>query len=75
MHLFMIANMNTFSHKPVQELRLEMLTKGFVVGWQGFYLYLYIGSIMFLVYAYVFLLQTINIPTSQLKSKFQSLRE
>ncbi|KAG0729809.1 Proton channel OtopLc [Chionoecetes opilio] len=42
--------------------------------YNGFYLYLYIGSIVFLVYAYVFLLQTINIPTSQLKSKFQSLR-
>ena len=43
--------------------------------WQGFYLYLYVGSIVFLVYAYVFLLQTINIPTSQLKSKIQTLRE
>ncbi|MPC97169.1 hypothetical protein E2C01_092467 [Portunus trituberculatus] len=43
--------------------------------YNGFYLYLYIGSIVFLVYAYLFLLQTINIPTSQLKSKFQTLRE
>ncbi|XP_050730889.1 uncharacterized protein LOC127005808 isoform X2 [Eriocheir sinensis] len=42
--------------------------------YNGFYLYLYVGSILFLVYAYVFLLQTINIPTSQLKSKFQTLR-
>ncbi|XP_045134116.1 proton channel OtopLc-like isoform X2 [Portunus trituberculatus] len=42
--------------------------------YNGFYLYLYIGSIVFLVYAYLFLLQTINIPTSQLKSKFQTLR-
>ncbi|XP_063861202.1 proton channel OtopLc-like isoform X2 [Scylla paramamosain] len=42
--------------------------------YNGFYLYLYIGSIVFLVYAYLFLLQTINIPTSQIKSKFQTLR-
>lgn len=40
---------------------------------QGFYLYLYIGSIIFLVYAYIFLLQSINLPTTHIKSKFQTL--
>ncbi|XP_071524780.1 uncharacterized protein [Panulirus ornatus] len=42
--------------------------------YNGFYLYLYIGSIIFLVYAYIFLLRAINLPTEHLKSKFQSLR-
>nr|XP_053641592.1 proton channel OtopLc-like isoform X1 [Cherax quadricarinatus] len=42
--------------------------------YNGFYLYLYIGSIIFLVYAYVFLLRSLNLPTEHLKSKFQSLR-
>ncbi|KAK8739796.1 hypothetical protein OTU49_003201 [Cherax quadricarinatus] len=43
--------------------------------YNGFYLYLYIGSIIFLVYAYVFLLRSLNLPTEHLKSKFQSLRD
>ncbi|KAK4311564.1 hypothetical protein Pmani_016929 [Petrolisthes manimaculis] len=42
--------------------------------YNGFYLYLYIGSIIFLVYAYIFLLQTINLPTTHIKSKFQTLK-
>ncbi|KAK7074063.1 hypothetical protein SK128_007081 [Halocaridina rubra] len=45
-----------------------------VTFYNGFYLYLYMGSIIFLVYAYLFLLHSINIPTEQLKSKFQSVR-
>ncbi|XP_042217776.1 proton channel OtopLc-like isoform X2 [Homarus americanus] len=42
--------------------------------YNGFYLFLYIGSIIFLVYAYIFLLRSLNLPTEHLKSKFQSLR-
>ncbi|CAL4067730.1 unnamed protein product, partial [Meganyctiphanes norvegica] len=38
----------------------------------GFYLYLYIGSILFLVYVYLFLLRTTTIPPP-IKSKFRSL--
>ncbi|XP_063585811.1 proton channel OtopLc-like [Penaeus indicus] len=45
-----------------------------VTFYNGFYLYLYIGSIIFLVYAYMFLLRAINLPTEQIKSKFHSLR-
>lgn len=45
-----------------------------VTFYNGFYLYLYIGSIIFLVYAYIFLLRSINLPTEQIKSKFHSLR-
>ncbi|XP_066984557.1 uncharacterized protein [Macrobrachium rosenbergii] len=45
-----------------------------VTFYNGFYLYLYIGSIIFLVYAYLFLLHAINIPTETLKSKFHSIR-
>ncbi|XP_066985730.1 uncharacterized protein [Macrobrachium rosenbergii] len=44
-----------------------------VTFYNGFYLYLYIGSIIFLVYAYLFLLHAINIPTETLKSKFHSI--
>lgn len=44
-----------------------------VTFYNGFYLYLYVGSIGFLVYAYMFLLHYINIPTEQLRSKFQSI--
>ncbi|XP_068207939.1 uncharacterized protein [Palaemon carinicauda] len=45
-----------------------------VTFYNGFYLYLYCGSIIFLVYAYLFLLHAINIPTETLKSKFHSIR-
>ncbi|KAK4311568.1 hypothetical protein Pmani_016930 [Petrolisthes manimaculis] len=42
--------------------------------YNGFYLYLYIGSIVFLVYAYMFLLQTVPLPSFNMKAKLRALK-
>lgn len=42
--------------------------------YKGFYLYLHLGSIAFLVYAYMFLLQVVPLPKVELKSRLQNFR-
>ncbi|XP_018025126.1 uncharacterized protein LOC108680745 isoform X2 [Hyalella azteca] len=41
--------------------------------YKGFYLYLHLGSIIFLVYAYMFLLQVVPLPKVEIKSRLQNL--
>uniref|UniRef100_A0A6A7FU69 Otopetrin-2-like isoform X2 n=1 Tax=Hirondellea gigas TaxID=1518452 RepID=A0A6A7FU69_9CRUS len=76
----MIACLSALYGKIIVVMGLAFPIGEFISGemplyiYKGFYLCLHIGSILFLLYAYMFLLQVVPLPKVELRAKLQHLK-